>query len=304
MELRQPLYTKARGIAPALVVLALLAALTGCASSRSPRPATSAPVPALGPARSVLTSTAASLRVDWYLTGAANRLTARCMQRMGFTYVTPDIGPEPSLHTITAYSLGTGHPATYGVTPESLADPPAEPDEKRAGYTIAFAGLSSQVASVTLATGDSYSYETGGCLADARKKLYGSTRAFVVSFYLVQDERGLFVRFTGTDRPYLSALHSWRACMKAAEFPAKSPEDAADSLQRLILVHHAGTAETMRRQTAMAEADTACDKRSRLRLRTNQALATFVGTLPRTVLAQLDDIAHNRARAYRTARQQ
>jgi hypothetical protein len=277
------------------MTLAVVAAVAGCAGSRSPRPA----AVSTQAARSELTSDAASLRIKWDLSSATYQLEAQCMKHLGFVYVTPDVGPEPSPKTITADALGSGRPATYGVTPEEFADPPTEPDWNRPGFSHALDGLSTQLATVSIAVGGNITYETGGCTAAARTELYGSVRAYVVSFYLPQVERDLFQKFTGTDQPYLSALHLWQACMKADHFPFTDPDDAAGSVGQLA--GKVSAAELVRRQAATAEADTACDARSQLRRRTNLALGKFVDSLSPRILAELDDVARSQAAAYQVA---
>jgi hypothetical protein len=253
-------------------------------------------------ARSVLTENVDWLRQDWYLTGAEYHLAKQCMKSHGFDYVTPDMGPEPGPDTITTFSLGTGHQATYGITLGTFANPPYQPDWHRPGFSAALDGRSTRLASVTIPGGGRVTYETDGCTAAARTKLYGSVRAYVVSFYLPQIESNLFHKFTGTDQPYLSAQHRWQTCMKAHQLAFTDPQDAAGSIQQLA-ANSAGAAELSLRQTAVAEADTACDARSQLRQQTNKALQKFVDMLPTEALAQLGVVAHDRARAYQVARQ-
>jgi hypothetical protein len=237
--------------------------------------------------------------MKWYRTVAEYQLQAQCMKHLGFNYVVPDVGPEPSPRTITAYSLGNGQPATYGVAPESFAQQPDEPDGSRPGFVAALNGRSTQLATVSLAVGGNISYLTGGCTAAVRTELYGSVRAYILSFYLPQVEVDQFKSFTGTDQPYLSALHQWQACMKADHLPFANPDDAAGSVGQLA--GKVSAAELTRRQTATADADTACDARSQLRQRTNQALGKFVDSLSPVVLAQLDDVARSRTKAYQVA---
>ena len=258
-------------------------------------------MPEAASARSVLSTDASSLRDKWYRNEAQQQLIERCMARLGFTYTVPDMGPAPGPNTITAFALGSGPPPTYGATPESFTDkPPSDPGSDQPRYALALDGPASAMGTMDL-PGGSVSYETGGCQGNARKQLYGSVESFMASAYLPQVQGNLFSDFLSTDKPYLSALHAWQACMRADKFPAASPGDAANSM--LHLVGTISAADLARRQTALAAADAACDGPSRLRQRTNQALERFVGSLSPQVLAQLDDIARSRARADRMARQ-
>jgi hypothetical protein len=282
------------------LVLATLAVVAGCTSGRPPHPA--APAPTLAPARSVLGSDASSLREKWYRNQAVQRLIEQCMARLGFVYTVPDAGPAPGPNTITAFALGSGHPATYGVTPESFVDsPPSDPGSNQPRYALALDGPANAMRTMTLAGGGTVSYQTGGCQGDARRQLYGSVESFMVSSYLPQTQGNAFSGFLGTDRPYLSALHAWQACMRTDNLPATNPDAAADSLQQLV--GNSSAAELARRQTALATADATCDGKSQLRQRTNQALERFVGSLSPQVLTQLDAVAGSRAKADQLARQ-
>ena len=283
------------------LVLIVLTALAGCADSRPAQQAGQRAGSALALAESVLASNAYSLRAGWYRNSAEQRFTAQCMKRLGFVYLLPHMGPVPGPNTITEFALGRGYPATYGVTPESLlAAPPGDPEAGKPGYRLALDGPAGSLGRLDLPGGAKVTYETGGCQGKARSKLFGSVGAYVLSGYLPQIEKILFEQFLGRDRAYLSALHTWQACMRAGKFSVVNPGDAADSL--LKIADKTSEADLMRRQTALAAADAGCDRPSHLRRRTNQALAKFTGSLSRGTLTRLDDIAHSRAKAGRIAR--
>jgi hypothetical protein len=295
-------YAQARHVALTLAVLSVLA---GCATGQPAWQAertTGTAMPALAVAQAVLTTNASSLREKWYRNGAEQQLTALCMKRLGFAYPVPETGPVPNLNTITAFALGSGHPATYGITPESLiAEPPSDPEADHPGYQLALAGPPGAMREVTLPGGEIVGYETEGCRANAREQLYGSVEADAMSVDLPQIEGNLFIKFLSSTQTYLSALHKWQACMRADKFSVTSPEDAADSL--LQLSDKISAAALMRQQTAMAASDASCDGPSHLRRRTNQALAKFVGSLSPRVLMQLNDVARSQAKANQMARQ-
>lgn len=220
----------------------------------------------------------------------------------GFVYTVPDMGPPPGPNTITAFALGSGQPATYGVTEETLTDaPPSDPGSDQPNYAHALDGPANATATMTFAGGGNVSYETGGCQGNARKQLYGSVALFMASAYLPQIQGNAFSGFLSHDQPYAAALRTWQACMRTDGLPATNPDAAANSL--LSLVGDSSAATLARRQTAMADADAACDGKSRLRQRTNQALDRFVGTLSPQILTQLDAVATSRAKADRMARQ-
>jgi len=289
-----------RRVALALTVLTVLA---GCANSRPAQQAgrqTGIAMPALLLAQSALTSNASSLREGWYRNRAEQQLTAQCMKRHKFAYPIPQTGPVPGMNTMTMFALGRGNSATYGVTPESsVATPPSDPEAARPGYQLALDGPASSLAKLNLPGGASVSYETGGCQGGARSQLFGSVDAYMVASYLPQIEESLFENYLGRDQVYLSALHTWQACMRADKFPVADPSDAIGSL--LQIAGKTSEPDLMRRQAARAEADAHCDAPSHLRQHTNQALGKFVGSLSRRTLTQLDDMAHSQAKANQIA---
>jgi hypothetical protein len=204
------------------------------------------------------------------------------------------------MNTITMFALGRGDPATYGVTPESsIAAPPSDPAAAKPGYRLALDGPASSLGKLNLPGGARVTYEVGGCQGGARSQLFGSVGAYMVSSYLPQVEENLFESFLGRDQAYLSALHTWQACMRADKFSVANPADAIGSL--LQIADKTSEADLMRRQTALAGADASCDTPSHLRQRTNQALGKFVGSLSRQTLTQLNDMAHSQARANQIA---
>jgi hypothetical protein len=259
-------------------------------------------MPAQAPARSVLSSDASSLRDKWYRNQAEQQLIEQCMARLGFVYTVPDAGPAPGPNTITAFALGSGYPATYGVTPELFADkPPSDPGSDQPRYALALDGPATAMGTMTLAGGGSVSYETSGCQGNARKQLYGSVELFMASAYLPQIQGSAFSGFLSGYQPYRSALRAWQACMRTDSLPATNPDTAASSVEGLV--GNTNAADLTRRQTAMATADAACDGKSHLRQRTNQALTRFVDSLSSQVLTQLDAVADSRAKADQMARQ-
>ncbi|HVV19903.1 MAG TPA: hypothetical protein VHF06_10740 [Pseudonocardiaceae bacterium] len=279
-------------------MLAILTVVAGCAGGRPPQPVK----PALVPARSVLSSDAAALRDKWYRNRAEQQLIEQCMTRLGFVYTVPDMGPAPGPNTITSFALGSRGPATYGVTPEEFTDaPPTDPGSDQPRYALALDGPASDSGTMTFGGAGKVSYQTGGCQGNARKQLYGSVELYMESAYLPQIEGSAFTGYLADDRSYGSALRGWQACMKARDLPAASPDAAANSVEQLA--GNSSAAALTRRQTALAAADAACDGKSHLRQRTNEALDRFVGSLSSQLLTQLDAVAGSRAKADRMARQ-
>jgi hypothetical protein len=153
------------------------------------------------------------------------------------------------------------------------------------------------MAKMIVAGGGSVSYETSGCQGNARTQLYGSVELFMASSYLPQIQGSAFTGFLGSYQPSQSALRAWQVCMRADSLPATNPDTAASSLEELT--GNSSATDLTHRQTTLATADVACDGKSHLRQRTNQALEKFVGSLSSQVLTQLDAIAGSRARPTR-----
>jgi hypothetical protein len=296
---QQRRYTRSR----IALVLTVMTVLAGCASGRPAQQAGQTPssaMPSLALAQSVLTSNASSLRENWYRNTAEQQLTAQCMKRRGYAYPIPDAGPVPGLNTITQFALGRGYPPTYGVTQESLiATPPSDPEASQPGYELALDGPAGSLRKLNFPGVFTVTYETGGCQGSARSQLYGSVDLYMLSAYLPQIEENLFEKFVSRDQAYLSALRTWRTCMRADRFTIADPNDAARSL--LQIADKTSEGDLMRQQTALATADAKCDGPSQLRQRTNQALGNFVGSLSRPTLTQLNDIARSRAKASQIA---
>ncbi len=294
--------TRTRRAALALSILAVLVAMAGCAASR---PSRAAGPPAGGTAqaaaRAVLGVNFATLRWAWYLGRAEQVLTAQCMQALGFQYTPPVAGPEPSARSVTAYALGTGYPATYGVTQQSFpASNPHEPGSNQRRYEYALDGPATSTATIILPGGGGAVYGTAGCIGFAREKLFGSVHAYMESALIPQTIRNQFGNFLSTYRPYRSALQTWQHCMKARGWKFAGPQSAIESVQALAVTRVSPTG-LAKRQTAVADADTGCDARSHLRASTGRALATFARSLPSGPLAQLSDIYSSRAAALRVA---
>lgn len=292
---------------PTVPALAMVAAMTvtvavgGCAPSHPPRPASARPGPATvisqARARSVIAQDATTLRWSWLIGRTEGQLIAQCMRRNGYAYEVPAPDPEPGPATITADALGGNGPATYGVFPHGA--PPNNPGVEPASFRDALDGAATEAASLTLPDGSTVGYETGGCLGEARTRLFGSVRAYVTSAYLPPTVRDEFAAFLTTDPAYTVARQAWQSCMAQRHWTFQTPAEAIASLETAQL----DAAALNRRQAAIAGADRDCDLRSHLRDRRRQALARFTAGLSAPVLAELGDVSAGRDLAGRVARQ-
>lgn len=296
------------------LLLVIAAAVPGCAAHRAQSVAPvnsdqSGPVNASqrAAATALLTSDVASLRQRWYLFSAEQLLDALCMHRLGLRYLITSPGPEPITSTITEDAVGSGHPATYGVTPIPAGYRPPEdryvyslPGPVRARYVTALEGPARARGTLRLPDGQAGTYPTGGCVAAARRELYGSVRAALADPLVPQAMTRLFGVFLSSYHPYLAALHAWHQCMTAAGWHFATPQAAIESIQTLAL-RGVSRAELARRQAAVASADVTCNARTGLRTRTSEARTTFVAQQPRQLLQELQGIYVTRQRAMRMA---
>jgi len=290
-----------------IFMLASAATVSGCSQQPVPGPAGQTRIRSAGfdasvaraAARSVLTTSAASLRRGWYTLRAEQGLVARCMKDLGLRYITSSAGPEPSAGATTDDVAGSSHPATYGV---SLAGTQraAEPAEdryvaglspsRRARYTEALNGSPHAVGTFILPGGAVVGYETGGCLGAARRVLFGTVRMQALDALYPQDVHLRFDAFLASSRAYVSALHAWQKCMTAAGWNLASPQAAIQAIEALAAKKGTSRSELRTRQTRTAGADAVCNARSGLRTRMADTLAEFVRQLPHPELLQLQRI--------------
>jgi hypothetical protein len=299
-----PRLSKSRFTVPVLAIVAAMTvtvAVGGCTGSRLPRPAAAGPsttvaaAAAQAAARSVIAQDATTLQWSWLVGHAELQLVAQCMKGHGYTYAVPDAGPEPTLAAITADAIGRRGPATYGIV--AYGAEPTDTEAKLASFQQALVGGVTEAASLTLPDGSTVGYQTGGCLGEARARLFGSVRAYVTSAYLPQVVRDEFEAFLAKDGAYSGALGVWRACMTGRHWPFAAPAAAISSLEGAP----ADAASLSRRQTAIAGADHDCDSKSHLRADRSQALTRFSAGLSGQLLAELDQVSADRVLAGRVA---
>src|SRR5882757_43771 len=277
----------------AVLPLAVLAAVSGCAVQPAQRPADLA--------AAVITANLATLRQSWQLTNAENTIARQCMRKIGFDYLISE-EPRPSANTGTEDQIGTGRPVTYGVQPPK-AGPPAEDqyvnglaEPLRSRYLTALDGPAGPLGTIRMPSGTVADFITGGCIAQARVELYGNLRAGVAALLTTSDVTTMFGRFLSTDHDYQSALTSWQRCMAAADWQVRTPTEAIQNLRKLTSAQQLAS-----QQPAEAGADVTCDGHTHLRDRTSQARARFLATQPASVLSQLVDVYRTRQHALAVA---
>jgi hypothetical protein len=138
------------------------------------------------------------------------------------------------------------------------------------------------MAPLTLPSGRQLTYETRGCLAEARIKIFGSVRDALLDALLPGDVQNSFFATLGRDDTYRHALDRWRACMRRAGHSAKTPAAIIGGLKQMLA---GGTqpAVIAAREKAAATADMSCDARSRLRALQSRLLVAYSSRLPAAV---------------------
>ncbi|HEX3786546.1 MAG TPA: hypothetical protein VHW44_01690 [Pseudonocardiaceae bacterium] len=226
----------------------------------------------------------------------------------GFRYLIPNGPPEPTASTVTEDTVGSGTPATYGVTASAVGSGQSVEDQyvnslpkpAQATYNAAFDGPANQNASIRLPSGRALSYTTGGCLGVSRTQLYGSVAAMMAVELVPPDVENLFGTFLNTDTVYQSALTAWQRCMAAAGWPSHTPENAIQSLRTLAAQGTDATRLTGQ-QTAIATADVTCDRSSQLRAHPATQRLAVLRTRPAALVNELAALYAARTAAYARA---
>jgi len=307
-----------------LIGAALLA--SGCndrtpATSGQPARDVSAPTSSsYGAVVRVLRTDGATLHADWILFRAQQRAVASCMHARGFEYDTNSGGSEPIPGIATAEVRASTNPPTYGVAAQASAflrragtttdnSPVTAQDAyarslspaQSAAYSIALDGPAGAMAVLKLPSGRQLSYETRGCLAEARSQVFGSARAALMDALLPSDVDNSFFATLGNDQRYRVALERWRGCMRRAGHRAKNPTTLIGELKQMLATG-VRTAVIASREKAAAKADMACDESSRLRATQNDLLVSYVHSLPPDVRAALSGVADQRRAALARSR--
>lgn len=266
----------------------------------------------------VLRTDGATLHTDWLLFGAQQRAVAACMHRHGFEYEVNSGGKEPGLGAATAEVRASTYPPTYGIAAQMSAFLPGSiaansavtaqdayvrrlsPD-RAASYSLALDGPADATAVLTLPSGRQMNYETQGCLAEARQKVFGSTREALLDALLPSDVDNSFFATLANDEHFRLALDGWRTCMRRARHPAKNPAALINGL-RQMLANGVDPGVVAVREQAAAAADMSCDSRSNLRAVESHLLAAYVRKLPADVRDALSAVAERRRAALASVR--
>lgn len=222
------------GVAGGLVGLALLAMAAGCSDEAESAPATLEPGPAEAYVEAALgfsadDATAAAVRQE--------EIVAACMSEQGFEYIpdtsgyqfvdTAAIDPPPGSREF-AEQFGYGFAAapeemratSSGAGPNEAVIAAMSPEEYES-YTRALWGDDA----VDAASGGEV--ELGGCVREARNKVWGDREADHVRADLEDEIARIDAEVAPTDPLVMAAAGEWSECMADAGHPGyASPPDA------------------------------------------------------------------------------
>lgn len=237
---------RSRWTGPVLRSVLAVVLLAGCAGSAAAGSGTAAPRPSAkavpAPARSLSSSERAMVHL------AQERLVSRCMRAKGLTYHA--VGPssaelEAEAAGVLERAYGSDNVerarrAGYGPSrlPRTAAagDPVRDhpntrlvqsmsPARQRA-YTVALFGGPGDMVTLDLPGGTRLSVSVAGCVAEARKSLYGDVRRYLRLQFLVENIGGDAVRRVLKDPRYARAVAAWRACMAGDGYRYREATDA------------------------------------------------------------------------------
>jgi hypothetical protein len=164
------------------------------------------------------------------LRGAEQRLIRECMSAAGFTYYEKAPAPKstepdfPYVVTDVAWARANG----YGARPTA---PPADPTaryfaglskDQQDAWRKTLVGSGKQI-SVELAPGERLSVSDKGCIASARRTLYGDLPQWFKVRRTVDNLEFLVQDKVRRDQRYGAALAGWAGCVKDRGYDAKGP---------------------------------------------------------------------------------
>jgi hypothetical protein len=217
----------------------------GC--SGGPPPAT---VKLTGAQITMLTATTKGPWVAYALAhNAAETLVARCMHAHGLTYDHPDFEraavaatmatqvpgvPQASISLAARQADGYGF---YSKAVQQAAHPDAQnqldPGEKyiaslpaaeKQHYELILRGPLNRRVTVTIPGGGTAQIEAGGCVAAARRQVYGSLANFLLATTGWGELQGQLNGAVQADPAFPAVLAKWSACMTAHGYKYTNPE--------------------------------------------------------------------------------
>lgn len=286
---------------------AMVVALAAVACTGKPGPSPSPPAAAVAAVRALL---APAPELAW----AEQELVRRCVQAAGFDYPVRrpalDGGAGVLVEALTVSSVEVAQREGYGSlirrgnngADEGLDRYRAglDPDERRRFDTVLAGPEDAAQVEVVLPDGQVVGTSTQGCVAEARRALYGSLETYLQVRYLPQGIRARGLGAVERDRGVRAALRRYAECMAAAGYPdVSSPSVALEVAAQRWGV----TATAPVEERAMAVVDVSCQQQAELQAALDNALlaaaSDLLATQEQQLIGLLEELrtATSRARA-------
>ena len=274
---------------------ALLAftSVTGCAA-RGNEPLEPRPTTAL------ISKVQQMLMKPSILTWGEQELTARCMAAKGFAYqvdppaASDDTARSPSLGgfgtPLTLEEASNGYPATQSERPAATG---VESPGRTRRYQRALDREHARQVQIEI-PGFALGASSRGCVATARRQLYGSVRNYLMVEYAAQGIR----RFASgvLEEPQVQrAVAEYETCMRAAGYAVDNPGQAPQLAERRFGQHRLGEASA--REVEMATTDALCQSRSEVYSLLDEAVADAASDWLRVTESDLEKTFEIRSKA-------
>ena len=184
---------------------------------------------------------------------------------------------------------------------QAIVDRLSEPQRQR--YMLDLLGPSTAVRYVKLNLGGAGLYGSNGCLAEARKKIYGDIGLYL---YLTQDLQTLHQQLLVSSKRaavYSQALNAWTSCMSTAGKRFPNPVMAADSIRTAMAKRALPLAKLQADEKRLAVVAATCDLHSALSAQLRQAFTASIRAISGLTRAWLDPLIQARSIALTNATQ-
>ncbi|MFD4602509.1 hypothetical protein ACFWPQ_31335 [Streptomyces sp. NPDC058464] len=240
---------------------------------------------------------------DLRVSDAEQRLVARCMARHGFRYWTDrplSLAESRPLGYVQddvnwARTYGYGSRITAKEDRARLHNPNSAYRKgltatRQAAYDTALdGGRRAELLRTDVPGGGEVRKQTGGCDAEAERRLYGDPQTWFRLDTTASNLRPLYVGKLLHDRRFTAAVHAWSACMKRAGHPYPDPDAARQAAREHPAVQsRAEEARSFAAETRIAVADATCARQVSLRSVGQDREAHYLARLDGAYGARLD----------------
>ncbi|MCB5165843.1 hypothetical protein LG634_13485 [Streptomyces bambusae] len=201
---------------------------------------------------------------------AESLLVGACMKDRGYRYTVVPPAQQPPVPPDFPYGIddaefarshGFGTDLDLQVTRRAATDPNRSyarslGSARGTGYAQALTGTAGKRITVTLPSGFRIATNTTGCLAQARRTLYGDHPAWFAATRTAENLKAVYQARTRKDPAYAAAVRKWSACMSGRGWQVKDLE--ALRMQASAASHRAPTRRQLAHERAAAGAEAEC----------------------------------------------